>query len=283
MAFKDILVALTSYPEPTPDSAVADAISFAAALDARISAVCCEVRIQVPSSPMGTAFLNVPGMVGAEHKKSAANAEHLMSTFQRLAEKQNVFQERILEKCFTSEVPDILVDYAKLRDLTIIPRAKNDTFGQWYAESIIFGSGRPTIVLPDPQSSPRTASLDTVVVGWDFSRAASRAVADAMPILTRAKHVFILTVSDEKKIDSKRSGAEVAKYLARHGVHVDLDMVRADGRSIGQVFEAHLALRNADLLVMGAFGHSRLREFVLGGATRSMLAHPPPVPLFLTH
>src|SRR4029078_1132878 len=98
--------------------------TLAAALNARISAICCEVKIQVPGSPMGTAFLNIPGMVGAEHKKSATSAEHLLSTFQALAEKQNVFQERILERCFTSEAPDILADYAKLCDPTILPSAK---------------------------------------------------------------------------------------------------------------------------------------------------------------
>jgi nucleotide-binding universal stress UspA family protein len=121
-----------------------------------------------------------------------------------------------------------------------------------------------------------------VIVAWDFSRPATRAVADAMPILEAAKRVCVLTVSNEKAIDTRRSGPELAKHLSRHGVEVVLDEIDAKGRGIGEVFEAHVSYRSADLLIMGAYGHSRIREFVLGGATRSMLARPP-VPIFLSH
>jgi nucleotide-binding universal stress UspA family protein len=103
-----------------------------------------------------------------------------------------------------------------------------------------------------------------------------------MPILRKAKRVCVLTVTKEKAINTRRSGPELAKHLARHGVDVVLDEVEAKGRTIGDVFEAHVTYRNADLLVMGAFGHSRIRDFVLGGATKSMLARPP-VPIFLSH
>src|SRR6266542_3596702 len=153
---------------------------------------------------------------------------------------------------------------------------------QWYAESIIFGSGRPIVILPYERKRSGSFALDTVIVAWDFSRPATRAMADAIPILEKAKRVCVLTVTKEKAIDTRRSGAELAKHLARHGADVVLDEVDAKGRSIGDVFEAHVTYRNADLLVMGAYGHSRLREFVLGGATKSMLARPP-VPVFLSH
>ena len=92
----------------------------------------------------------------------------------------------------------------------------------------------------------------------------------------------VVTVTNEKVIDAKRSGAELAKHLAHHGVEVVLDTVDAAGRSIGAVLETHVASNNADLLVMGAYGHSRIRDFVLGGATKSMLSQPP-VPIFLSH
>ena len=79
-----------------------------------------------------------------------------------------------------------------------------------------------------------------------------------------------------------RSGAELAKYLARHGVEVVLDTVDAEGRTIGDVLRSCVASRDADLLVMGAYGHSRVRDFFLGGATKTMIAQPP-LPIFLTH
>jgi nucleotide-binding universal stress UspA family protein len=280
MSFKDVLVALTTYPEPTPVSAVDDAIDLAAALGAKVSAIACEVKINVPGTLLGRRFLNVPAMIGEEAKKSATNAQQLLAAFQGAAEKRGVFQERILEHCLTSEVPELLVEYSRLRDLTIVPVPEGDYLHQWYAESVIFGSGRPTVVLPHGRK--RSFALNTVIVAWDFSQPATRAIADAMPILEKAKRVCVLTVTKEKAIDTRRSGAELAKHLARHGVDVVLDEVDAKGRGIGDVFEAHVTYRNADLLVMGAYGHSRLREFVLGGATKSMLTRPP-APIFLSH
>jgi nucleotide-binding universal stress UspA family protein len=280
MSFKDVLVALTTYPEPTPVSAVDDAIDLAAALGAKVSAIACEVKINVPGTLLGRRFLNVPAMIGEEAKKSATNAQQLLAAFQGAAEKRGVFQERILEHCLTSEVPELLVEYSRLRDLTIVPVPEGDYLHQWYAESVIFGSGRPTVVLPHGRK--RSFALDTVIVAWDFSQPATRAIADAMPILEKAKRVCVLTVTKEKAIDTRRSGAELAKHLARHGVDVVLDEVDAKGRGIGDVFEAHVTYRNADLLVMGAYGHSRLREFVLGGATKSILTRPP-APIFLSH
>lgn len=282
MSFKDVLVALTTYPDPTPVSALDDAVDLAAALGAKISAIACEVKIKAPGSPLGNYLLDVPAMVAAEVKKSATNAQQLLATFQDAAEKRGIFQERISEHCLTSEVPEVLIEYSRLRDLTIVPVPEGDYLDQWYAESIIFGSGRPTVVLPHTRKRAGSFALDNVIVAWDFSRPAARAIADAMPILEKAKRVCVLTVTKEKAIDTRRSGAEVAKHLARHSVDVVLDEVDAKGRGIGDVFEAHVTYRNANLLVMGAYGHSRIREFILGGATKRMLARPP-VPIFLSH
>jgi nucleotide-binding universal stress UspA family protein len=282
MSFKDVLVALTTYPEPTPVSAADDAIDLAAALGAKVSAIACEVKMRAPGSPLGNYLLDIPAMIAAEIKKSAANAQQLLAAFQEAAEKRGIFQDRISEQCLTSEVPDVFIEYARLRDLTIVPVPEGDYLYQWYAESVIFGSGRPTVVLPHTRRQTGPFALDSVIVAWDFSRPATRAIADAMPILEKAKRVYVLTVTREKIIDVRRSGAELAKHLARHGVEVILDEVDAKGRGIGDVFEAHVTYRNADLLVMGAYGHSRLREFVLGGATKSMLKRPP-APIFLSH
>ena len=282
MHFKDVLLALTTYPEPTPISALDDAVSLAVALGARISAIACEVKFQVPGSILGKTVLDIPAMVAAEVKKSAANAERLLVSFQEAAEKSGVFQQRVREHCLTSQVPDTLIEHARLRDLTIVPVPEGDHVEQWYSESIIFGSGRPTIILPLARGKAGAASVETVVVAWDFSRAAARAVADSLPILENAKHTFIVTVTNEKVIDTKRSAAELAKHLALHGVDAVLDSVDAAGRRIGEVLKTHVRSRNADLLVMGAYGHSRLREFILGGTTRSLLAQPP-VPIFLSH
>lgn len=281
MTIKDILLALTTYPEPTPISVVDEAIAFALALEARISALACEIKIRVPANMLANVLLDIPAWVAVEAKKSSINTKSLLVAFQDTAEKHGVFQDKILEHCLPSEVEDLLIEYARLRDLTVVPMPEREYGDRSYAESIIFGSGRPTLVIPHAKPA-HAFKLDTVVVAWDFSRPAARAIADALSILQRSTRVWVLTITNEKVIDTNRSGAELAKHLARHGVEIILDTVDATGRGIGSVLEEYVTLRNADLLVMGAYGHSRVRDLILGGATKSMLSKPP-LPVFLSH
>src|SRR5262245_43810345 len=131
MSFKDVLVALITYPEPTPVPAVDDAVDVAAALGAKVSAIACEVKIRAPSSPLGNYLLDIPALVAAEIKKSATNAQQLLAAFQDEAEKRGVFQEQILEHCLTSEVPEVLIEYSRLGDLTIVPVPEGGYFDQW--------------------------------------------------------------------------------------------------------------------------------------------------------
>ena len=277
MAFNDILVALTSYPEPTPVSVVEDAVSVAAALGAHIAALSCEMHVQVPGHFISGSVVGLPGVIAGEAGKSRRNAQDLLAAFEAAAAKSGVSRESILQKCKSFEVTALLVEYARLRDLTIMPES-ND---RWYAEAVIFGSGRPTVILPrKPESRP--FELGTVAVAWDFSRAAARAVSDAIPLLEKAKKVRVVTVLNEKHLDNKHSAEELSKNLSRHGIDVVLDRVDAKGRPIGDVLEAYVASHASDMLVMGAYGHSRLREFVLGGATKSLLSKPP-LPILFSH
>ena len=279
MAFKDILVTLTSYPDPTPVSVLDDAVSIAATLGAHLAAVSCEVHVQVPGHFLAGSIANIPGIIAGEGEKSRKSAKDMLAAFDAAAAKAGVLHETFIEKCPTSEVPDLLVDYARLRDLTIVPVP--DAYDQWYAEAVIFGSGRPTLILPEtPRSRP--FELRTVVVAWDFSRAAARVVSDALPLLERDKKVRIVTVTNEKSLDSKHSAEELAKNLARHGIDVVLDKVGANGRRIGEVLESYTLSHRADLLVMGAYGHARWREFILGGATKSLLSRPQ-LPILFSH
>ena len=147
--------------------------------------------------------------------------------------------------------------------------------------SIIFGSGRPVLILPR-RDSHREFALKTVVIAWDGSRPAARAVADALPILERAKEVRVLTVLNEKELSGESPAAELAGYLERRGIVARPDCIDAAGRRIGEILNSYLTSNQADLLVMGAYGHSRLREFILGGATRSMLLKSP-LPVLLSH
>jgi nucleotide-binding universal stress UspA family protein len=262
MAIRDILVTLPSYPEPTPVSAIGDAVSFASSLGCHITAIACEVHVQVPGSFLSGAL--VGGIAAGETHRSSKNAQAMLAAFESTAEKAGIPHQAVLEQCLTSQVPMLFVEYARLRDLTVVPVP--ESYDQWYAETIIFESGKPTLVLPE---SPRTKPFDLkmALVAWDFSRAAE---------------VRIVTVTNEKVLDSRHSAEELAKNLSRHGINVVLDKVDAAGRAIGAVLESHAASCSADILVMGAYGHSRFREFVLGGATKSLLSKPP-IPVLFSH
>lgn len=279
MAIKDVLLTLTSYPEPTPVSVIDDAVAFAASFGAHIAAIACEARVEIPGTFLSSSLVDVAAIAAAEARKSLKNAQDMLASFESAAEKADLLHEKILERCVTYNVSDTFVEYARLRDLTIV--SVPESYDQWYAEAVIFGSGKPTLVLPE---RPRTKSfeLNTVLVAWDFSRTAARAIADAMPVLEKAKQVRVVTVLNEKAFGTTHSAEEVAKNLSRHGVNVTLDELDAAARPIGEVLESHAASCHADLLVMGAYGHSRLREFILGGATSSLLAKPP-LPILFSH
>jgi nucleotide-binding universal stress UspA family protein len=181
--------------------------------------------------------------------------------------------DHVIEQCAPKDVADLLVVHARLYDLTIFPVDSSDE-SQALVEGLVFGAGRPVLLLPEKSEQPLPESINTVAIAWDHSRPAARAVADALPLLQAAKRVSVLTVIDEKRLARPHSGVELCKHLARHGVQVTFEAVEAEGRAIGDVLEAHAAERNIDLLVMGVYGHSKLREFILGGATRSVLARP---------
>lgn len=284
MLFRDVLVVLRTYPAGVSAAAAVSAAEFAAALAPRASAIACAIKPRVPRSLLGDALINVSAMVAEEYKHSEKDAEVLLSAFEKAATNRGAFGQRIFVSCRPFEVPDVLADYSRLRDLTIVPLPEDADIpqvdAQWYAEAVIFGSGHPSIVLPRDAKGP--FALDTVIVAWDKSRVAARAVADAIPILKQARHVRLLTVTGEKEIASRQSAADFAQHLRLHDVSVVTDEVGLAGRAIGSVLQEQVRKHRADLLVMGAYGHSRMREFVLGGATKSMLAHPPTA-VFLSH
>jgi nucleotide-binding universal stress UspA family protein len=284
MLFRDVLAVLRTYPAGVSTATAVSAADFAAVLASHASAIACAIKPRVPRSILGDALINVSAMVGEEYKRSKEDAERLLSAFEKAATKRGAFGQRIFVSCRPFEVPDVLADYSRLRDLTILPLPEDvdipEVDAQWYAEAVIFGSGHPSVVLPRDAKDP--FALETVIVAWDKSRVAARTVADALPILKQAKHVRLLTVTGEKEIASRQSTSDFTQHLSLHDVNVVTDEVHAGGRAIGSVLQDQVAKYSADLLVMGAYGHSRMREFILGGATKSMLAHPPTA-VFLSH
>lgn len=281
MSIRDTMLVLTTYPKPTTEEVVSYAVTFAKLAGSRISCFVPKVSIKVPSTVFGTSLIDVPAMAVREMRKSMENADSLLKMLKTEADKYGVLYEVVREQGLVGELPGLAAEYARLRDLTILPVDFDDFVNRWDAEAVIFKSGRPAVLIPEARVS-KTAAFNAVGVAWDYSRASARAIADSLPILQRAQAVHVVTVLHEKSFDIKRKTHDIEAYLARHEIEASVYEVDAAGRPIGDVLNQFIAEHRIDLLIMGAYGHSRLREFVLGGATRSMLANPP-IPLLLSH
>jgi nucleotide-binding universal stress UspA family protein len=146
-------------------------------------------------------------------------------------------------------------------------------------EAVLFESGRPVVVVP---AACQTFAARRILVAWDGSGRAARALHDAMPLLRAAEAVEVVSVVGEKDLSTAVPGAEVAPHLARHGVSATVKDLVAKQGDVAETLRSQAGLFRADLIVMGAFAHSWIREMVLGGVTQSLLKESP-VPLFMSY
>lgn len=282
MGFRDVLLQMSSYPDPTPTEVIERAIDFAAAQQAHLTALTFRIEIPRVGNALANMLLDIPGMIATEEKKSLDNARGIVGHFSAAAAKRGIEHAHAIESCASSALGDVVTEHARMHDIAIIPVGADLGVQHYVAECVIFGSGRPTLIMPEVPQRSGALHPDVVGVAWDFSRPAARAVADALPILRQAKTVRVVTITQEKTIGTGRSSTDLARHLAFHGIKAELEEEKAAGRTIGQTLEEWAAARRIDMLVMGAYGHSRLRDFVLGGATKSVISQPK-LPVLLSH
>lgn len=159
---------------------------------------------------------------------------------------------------------------AQLQDLIVLdaqPAEAHDALS--IMRSLVFRTGRPVIRIPaaaEPPALPRR-----IVVGWDGSVPAIRAIREGLPLLTAASHVEIVSVQGEKDLSNVAPGGKLVRYLRHHGVDAISSVVTAQRRDAGAALAGHASESKADMLVLGAYAHSRVYEAVLGGVTRSFL------------
>jgi nucleotide-binding universal stress UspA family protein len=147
-------------------------------------------------------------------------------------------------------------------------------------EGALFGAGRPLIVVPQAQT--QGLKLDRVIICWDGSRPAARAIADALPILQRAKTIEVVVVTGERDKSGEITGTNMRRHLGRHGISVEIKHITGGGSGVQSAILSHAAESGTDFMVLGGYGHSRLREFILGGVTRSILRSMT-VPVLMSH
>jgi nucleotide-binding universal stress UspA family protein len=286
MAFKDLLLVLRSYPTPTPDLTIERCVDLAASWRARLSAIACGILARGGRNPLRHVMVDIAATVAEQSNTSASDARRMLETFGRAARQRDVMGAALFEECELANVGSVLVRHARLRDLALVPVPADDYLAAYdlhlFAQSMVFGSGHPALLLPRASTERERLAFDTIVVAWDGSRPAARAVADAVPLLGAARAVRILTMINRKTAAAARTARELAAHLAVHGIDAAVDGVTSGGRGIEEVFADYVAQHAADLIVMGAFGEPRLRKFIFGGATERLLSAPPTA-LFLSH
>ncbi len=263
---KDIVVNLSvgEGARPAGDYAV----SIAAAFNAHLAGIAFRYDPIVPVSGAGYIPAEV---VETQERDNTAAANAAIDRFVTAASRAGVAAEPLTLSASFAGVGDQFGRIARRFDLAIVGQAEPETSAveEVIIEGALFGSGRPVVVVPYIQRSP--LKLDRVLVAWDGGRAAARAIADAMPLLRRAGRVEVVIIANERGKQDEIEGADMAQHLARHGLNVDVKRTVAGDVDVADVLLSHAADAGTDFIVMGGYGHSRLREFVLGGVTRSIL------------
>ena len=273
---KDILVNLTI--DAKRDPVASYAVSVAAAFDAHLTGVAFAYEVLMP----GTVFDGVSASFAATYvEESKAAAHQARRAFDDAARQAGLTAEGHVIGAGLEGAVGRFGRMARGYDLSIVGQARPDNAmpEQSLIEAALFESGRPLLVVPYIQQTG--LKLDRVLVCWDGSRNAARAIADAMPILRRAGAIDVVTIEQVER-RNELLGADIAQNLARHGLKVELKPIVAKDADVAATILSYAADSSADFIVMGGYGHSRLREFVLGGATRGMLGSMT-VPTLMAH
>jgi nucleotide-binding universal stress UspA family protein len=263
----------------TKDVTADYAISMGKAYGAHVVGVAFVYEPVIPGSLLG----GIPtDLIEVQREENAKAAKTAVANFEAAAKAAGVSAETRLLDASIAGASDLFGRIARRFDIAVVGQAPRDqgVSEELLIEGALFGSGRPVIVVPSIQSQP--LKLDNVMVCWDGSRPAARAIGDAVPLFERAKAIEIVVVIGERDKSGEITGANMKRHLARHGINVEIKRIAAGNAEVQTAILAHAADTGADFIVMGGYGHSRLREFILGGVTRSILKSMP-VPVLMSH
>lgn len=271
MAIKDLLLLLK--PGPQGEGATQFALSVAQTMGAHLTAVGVAVELAPPTSFIG----DYPYRAMAEVARNAKAA--LEAAYSVLAAASAVPGELVIIQAAPGEARQRFARLARRYDLTIAAQSAHGApeDPEDLAEAVLFGSGRAVFMVPRIHNGP--AKLDRALFAWDGGLPAARALAESIPLLSCARTVEVVVISDAK--EAAGSAAQIVQHLVRHGVSA-AGRALPGCRDIGPALLSYAADFGADYLVMGAYGHSRMREFILGGATRAILKSMT-VPTLMAH
>lgn len=261
-------IPLNTYPEGPSDAATMATIGLAETMDCGMHVATFAVNVPPVASPLGGFLINVEGMARAAEARSKAECDRLRALIEAGAK-----GNRAITFVHHQPVMGAALDWAAVEsryfDLALLPWSPASASAQDMAQSLVFGSGIPVVLVPP---TARIERVDHIAVAWDESRVAARALGDALRLLADGGRVTVLTVQDEKVLSDTGVAETLAASLGLRGFAARAVNLRLDGKPIANVLQDAAISEGAHLLAMGGFGHSRLRDFVLGGATKGVLA-----------
>jgi nucleotide-binding universal stress UspA family protein len=275
---KDLLAVIPPVSGNTAGGAATYALAIAGLVGAHLTALITEIEPASPAPPVE------PDKMQDDTEGVALSADHLARTADILrsaAKLADVPFAILPEQPSPRLVREYLIAHAQVRDLVVLGVHEPLRYPrQGVVEAVLFGSGRPIILVPCGARPPGEA---TIMVAWDATRSAVRAVHDALPLLTRASKAIVATVVDDKAFRTPPSGADLCHYLARWGIDARCEVIKRGNQNVGAVLLNYAKKVGANLLVMGGFGHAREREFLFGSATREIFQSDLEIPVFLSH
>jgi nucleotide-binding universal stress UspA family protein len=275
---KHILVAMMQgAAERKTSSALAYALSLAERAEARLTVQSASQEL-VFRGPFETDF--AAGLVAAENARFKARAAKAAEDARAAAKLAGVICETDSPHLSYIDVVAAFVARARVHDVTVLDAEPiGALIDNGLVEAALFEIGRPLIVVPPAITEFRALRI---AVAWDGGARAARALNDALPLLRAADRVEIVSVSGEKDLSRTVPGAEVAPHLTAHGVNATVVDLVAENGDVAEALRIYATKAAADMIVMGAFAHSLIRQTILGGVTRSLLGASA-TPLFLSY
>lgn len=269
---------ILTFPHTPSPAALDSALQAVQALQADLSATLFSADLPPASASIAGVVIGISDMIRKVENDSRDQAEALAATIRRMAGDKGLRADVETRAASTAAATAGLVTAARYHDLNILPWDADNLTGREIAEAVIFGAGRPCLIVP---AGSRPIAFRHVAIAWDGSRVAARAVADALPLFGDTPRMTIITVDDNKHLDAG-IGTRLASHLGAKGIAVDHHPIASRGRPISQVLQDASGRLEADMLVMGGYGHSRMRDFIVGGATLGILACPT-LPVLISH
>ena len=269
MSYKTILVSLNEVGRLS--ELVAAAVTLARETGAHVSGLYVVPAVQVYPS---VGFEAAPQVFEGNRSFFKDNGARVKQAFEEAMRREGLSHDFHQVDARTPVIADEVVAAGRVADLVVVSATNPEEITgveRDFVEQSVMALGRPVIVLP--YKGKAAISLNEVIVGWDGGREAARATFDALPLLKKAGKVRVVRIDPQKDPSLRGSvaGADLAEALSRHGVTAEAQGYPTDGQDEGQALMRCAEDAGAGLIVMGAYGHSRLAEFIFGGATRFVL------------